>query len=418
MPTYPIGQQRNPILLQINVVANSGSTGRIVEGIGQMAIKAGWKSYIAYGRWANPSQSELIKIGNQWEVYSHVLQTRLFDRHGLASKGATRELIRQIERIKPDIIHLHNVHGYYLNYPILFDYLSKLHIPVVWTLHDCWPFTGHCAYFSYSGCEKWKLQCNHCPNKREYPASFGLDHSAVNYRLKKKFFTSIPNLTLVSVSDWLDGLIRQSFFKLFESKRIYNGIDINAFHPILTSNLILNKYKILDSNIILGVANVWEKRKGLQDFIQLRKLLPASYSIVLVGLNSNQIAELPKGIIGIPKTENQHELCELYSSANVVLNLSYAETFGLTTIEGFACGSPSIVYNCTASPELISEDTGLIVEPGDIKSLKKAVEAVCQTGKEFYSKACRERAVRYFDKEKRFEEYIDLYQALLSQKDK
>lgn len=403
-----------PTLLQINSVANTGSTGRIAEGIGQAAIKAGWKSFIAYGRYANPSQSELIKIGNKWDVYDHVLQTRLFDKQGLASKGATKKLIQRIEQIKPNIIHLHNIHGYYLNYPILFEHLSKNNIPVVWTLHDCWPFTGHCAYFSYLGCEKWKLQCKHCPNLKEYPTSFGLDNSNTNYKSRKKYFTSIHNLTLVPVSDWLENLVHQSFLKKCYSQRIYNGIDTTIFHSIPMSNSILNKYAIPNSNFVLGVANVWEKRKGLQDFIQLRKILPTSYSIVLVGLNLRQITELPNGIIGIQRTENVEQLRDLYVSALTFVNPTWEDNFPTTNLEALACGTPVITYRTGGSPEAISPETGFVVEQGDIQGMVNAIEKICQEEKSTYSKACRDRAVRYFNKEERFQEYVDLYNQILS----
>lgn len=403
-----------PTLLQINSVANTGSTGRIAEGIGQTAIKAGWKSFIAYGRYAYSSQSELIKIGNKWDIWNHVLQTRLFDKHGLTSKGSTKKLIQRIEQIKPDIIHLHNIHGYYLNYPVLFEYLSPSNIPVVWTLHDCWPFTGHCAYFSYLGCEKWKLQCKHCPNLKEYPTSFGLDNSNTNYLLRKKYFTSISNLTLVPVSDWLENLVHQSFLKKCYSQRIYNGVDTAIFHPMPTSNSILNKYPIPNSNFVLGVANVWEKRKGLQDFIQLRKFLPAFYSIVLVGLNSRQITELPNGIIGIQRTENIEQLRDLYASALAFVNPTWEDNFPTTNLESLACGTPVITYRTGGSPEAISPETSFVVEQGDIQGMVNAIEKICQEGKENYSKACRDRAVRYFNKEERFQEYIDLYNQILS----
>lgn len=403
-----------PTLLQINSVANTGSTGRIAEGIGLAAIKAGWKSYIAYGRYANPSRSELIKIGNKWDIWNHVLQTRLFDRHGLVSKQATKRLIQQIEEIKPDIIHLHNIHGYYLNYPILFEYLSKTNIPVVWTLHDCWPFTGHCAYFSYINCEKWKWQCKQCMNKKEYPTSLGLDNSNTYYLLRKKHFTSISNLTLVPVSDWLENLVRQSFLQNYQLKRIYNGVDTAIFHPMPTSNSILNKYSIPNSNFVLGVANVWEKRKGLQDFIQLRKILPTSYSIVLVGLNSRQIAELPNGIIGIQRTENVEQLRNLYASALAFVNPTWEDNFPTTNLESLACGTPVITYRTGGSPEAISPETGFIVEQGNIQGMVNAIEKICQEGKATYSKACRDRAVRYFNKEKQFQEYINLYNQILS----
>lgn len=403
-----------PTLLQINSVANTGSTGRIAEGIGQAVMKAGWKSYIAYGRYANPSQSELIKIGNKWDVYNHVLQTRLFDKHGLASKSATRKLIQQIEQIKPDIIHLHNIHGYYLNYPILFEYLSKTNIPVVWTLHDCWAFTGHCAYFSYTNCEIWKQQCEYCPNRKSYPTSLVLDYSFKNFQLKKKYFTALSHLTLVPVSDWLNSLLKQSFLRNCKSRRIYNGVDTTIFYPMIPSETLLYKYNIPNSNFVLGVANIWGKRKGLQDFIQLRKLLPWSYSIVLIGLNSQQIKNLPKGIIGIPRTESIQQLRDLYASALVFVNPTWDDNFPTTNLEALACGTPVITYRTGGSPEAISSETGLVVEQGDIQGLVKAIEKICQKGKDTYSKACRDRAVQYFNKEERFQEYVDLYNQILS----
>lgn len=415
MSVSSIRQRKKPVLLQINVVANSGSTGRIAEGIGQMAIKAGWESYIAYGRWANPSQSELIKVGTKRDVYSHVLQTRLFDRHGLASKVATKKLIRQVGQIKPDVIHLHNVHGYYLNYPLLFSYLAETGIPVVWTLHDCWAFTGHCAYFSYVGCEKWKEQCGRCPNKKDYPASWGLDNSTDNYRLKKKFFTSMPNLTLVPVSGWLDSLLPDSFLRNYVSRRIYNGIDTVAFRPVETSDAVLERYGIPTTYFVLGVTNVWDQRKGLRDFIRLREILPDSYSIVLVGLSKQQISGLPQGMIGIRHTERMESLRELYSGALAFVNLTWEDNFPTTNLEALACGTPVITYRTGGSPEAVTLETGFVVSQGDLKEVVQAIGQIARKGKAVYTDVCRKRAIRYFDKEKRFEEYIGLYQSLLSQ---
>lgn len=403
-----------PILLQINSVVNTGSTGRIAESIGQTAIKAGWKSYIAYGRYANPSQSELIKIGNKWDIWNHVLQTRLYDRHGLASKQSTKNLIRQIEEIKPDIIHLHNIHGYYLNYPILFDYLLKTNVPVVWTLHDCWAFTGHCAYFSNIGCEKWKRQCENCPNSKSYPASIGFDNSVINFRLKREYFFALSKLVFVPVSSWLDELVRQSFLEDCITKQIYNGIDSSVFCPIETLNMLFPQYGMSRWGFVLGVANGWGKRKGLQDFIRLRNLLPEEYLIVLVGLNQHQIKELPHGIIGIQRTENIEQLRELYASALAFVNPTWEDNFPTTNLEALACGTPVITYRTGGSPEAISPETGFVVEQGDIQGMVNAIKKICQEGKETYSKACRDRAVRYFNKEERFQEYIDLYNQILS----
>lgn len=399
-------------LLQINSVVNSGSTGRIAEEIGQTAIAAGWKSYIVYGRDDRPSQSELIKIGNDWDIKMHGVQTRLFDRHGLGSKSATKELIGKIIEISPDIIHLHNIHGYYINIEILFNYLRNTNIPVVWTFHDCWPITGHCSYFTFVGCEKWKKKCCDCPQKTSYPASWIVDRSEKNYYLKKELFTSLSNLTLVPVSNWLSGILKESYLQGFPIKLIHNGINTYVFKPS-TSRYFRSKHGLEHKFLLLGVASVWSPRKGLKDFIDLSKHLNSDYQIVLVGLSREQIEQLPENILGIERTESVEELSNLYSEADIVLNLSYEETFGLTTVEGFACGTPCIVYNATASPELVDQSTGLVVEPGDINGLMEAIIQIKQNGKQFYSEACVNRAHRLYKKEDRYQEYIDLYESLL-----
>ena len=399
-----------PKILQIGVDGNMGSTGRIAESIGKLAIEKGWASYIAHGRFARPSQSQIIKIGTEFEVYLHGLETRIFDRHGLGSKQATKGLIEQIKKVKPNIIHLHNLHGYYLNIEILFNYLAQASIPVIWTFHDCWAITGHCSHFDFVGCEKWKTECHHCPQKREYPASWFLDRSRENYKLKKELFNSVSNMTIVSVSHWLNGIVSESFLKTQHRKVIYNGVDIDIFHPAVESQIKREKLNIGDDFMILGVAGVWPKQKGLQDFIELSKRLSENEHIVLVGLNNAQIKGLPDKIIGISRTENQNELRDLYDAADVFLNLSVEETFGLTTAEALACGTPAIVYNSTACPEIIDEYTGISVKRNDIDELKMALEKIKQNGKKSYSAACRERALKHFNKNDRFAEYIELYE--------
>ena len=399
-------------LLQINSVVNSGSTGRIAEEIGQTAIAAGWESYIAYGRNDGQSESHLIHIGNDRDIKLHGLQTRLLDRHGLGSKGATIDFIKKLEYIKPDIIHLHNIHGYYINIEILFNYLIKVEIPVVWTFHDCWPITGHCSHFTYVGCDKWKTQCFECPQKRGYPASYFIDRSKKNYILKKELFNSLSNLTLVPVSQWLSGVLKESFLQNYPIRVINNGINTEVFKPSLSSDF-RNKYGLEDKFIMIGVATSWGERKGLKDYIELSKILESEFQIVLVGLNKKQIEQLPNNILGIERTDNVGELADIYSSADLVLNLSYEETFGLTTVEGFVCGTPGIVYNATASPELIDVSTGIVVEQGNINKLTEAIYSIKKKGKEYYSEACVNRAYRLYKKEDRYKEYIDLYESLL-----
>ena len=400
-------------LLQINTVVNSGSTGRIAEEIGQTAINNGWNSTIAYGRNERPSQSKLIRIGTDWDIKLHGLQTRLLDRHGLGSVNATEKLIEQIKEIQPSIIHLHNLHGYYLNIEIFFNYLANANISVVWTLHDCWAMTGHCAYFDYIGCQKWKTSCFNCPQKKSYPTSFFVDRSIKNYQLKKKLFSSVRNLHIVTVSNWLREITSQSYLAQYPIQVINNGIDIQTFSPQNNLEEIRTKYGIGNRFMLVGVATAWSERKGLNDFIELSRILDTENAVVLVGLSETQLKFLPKSIIGIPRTENTTELAQLYSAADIVLNLSAEETFGLTTVEGFACGTPGIVYNCTASPELITSETGIVVEKGNDQELLKAIETIKANGKVSYSKACRERAEKLYNKDDRYMDYLKLYETIL-----
>ncbi len=402
-----------PKLLQICVEGNTGSTGTIAEAIGIIALNKQWESYIAYGRFPRPSQSKLIRIGSDLDIFLHGIETRLFDRHGLGSQNATSNLIKQIELIKPDVIHLHHLHGYYINIVFLFEFLANSGIPVVWTFHDCWSFTGHCTFFDFVGCEKWKSECNYCPQMREYPRSLWVDRSKKNFQLKKELFTSVPQLTIVSVSRWLDGLVHQSFFKNIPHTFIYNGINLETFKPLGDFAATKRKYKIDGKFLILGVATTWDRRKGLRDFIHLSKRIKESEQIILVGLDDQQIKGLPKNIKGVSRTDNKQELVELYNAADVFLNLSEEETFGLTTVEAMACGTPVIVYNKTASPELVHPETGMVIEKGDIDGLNSAIESIKQKGKMAYSLACRKHANDNFNVKDRFEEYFNLYNQMM-----
>jgi glycosyltransferase involved in cell wall biosynthesis len=402
-------------LLQINSVVNSGSTGRIAEEIGQTAIAAGWESYIAYGRHARTSQSELIKIGDDWDIRMHGLQTRLFDRHGLASIAATREFVEQIKKIKPDIIHLHNIHGYYINIEILFRYLKDANIPVVWTLHDCWTMTGHCAYFTFVECDKWKTQCFSCPQKKGYPSSYFLDRSKQNYTQKRKLFTSVNDITIVPVSNWLADIVKQSYLKDYPIRVINNGIDVNVFSPQSRDGIRL-KYGLADKFILLGVSTEWGRRKGLHDFIELSKTLKDDEIIVLVGLKKDQIKILPENIIGITRTDSTQELAEFYSSADVFVNPTWEDNFPTTNLEAMACGTPVVTYRTGGSPEALTPKTGFVVEQGDLASIRKAIDTVKSKGKAFYSAACRERTTKMFNKNDRYAEYLQLYEQMLSER--
>lgn len=399
-------------LLQINSVVNSGSTGRIAEEIAHTAIASGWESYIAFGRNERYSESNLIRIGNDLGIKMHGLQTRLFDRHGLGSVKSTKLFIQQVDKIKPDIIHLHNIHGYYINIEILFNYLSKVDVPVVWTLHDCWSITGHCTHFSYVGCEKWRTKCYSCPQKNEYPASLFIDRSEKNYILKNELFNSLSNLTLVPVSQWLSDILKDSFLQKYPSSVINNGINTSVFKPT-GNNEFRERYGLQNKFILLGVAGIWSQRKGLEDFIELSKTLGADYQIILVGLTRKQKDQLPLEILGIERTESVEELAELYASSDVYINTTYEDTFPTTNLESLACGTPVITYNTGGSPESIDESTGIVVEQGNISKLVEAIRVIKDNGKQYYSDACVNRVNRLYKKEDRYKEYIDLYESLI-----
>lgn len=400
-------------VIQICVEGNTGSTGRIAEEIGILAIQRGWKSYIAFGRFPRPSKSNLIPISSKWGVYLHVLETRLFDRHGLGSKVATKKLIKQIIEIKPDIIHLHHLHGYYINIEILFDFLANADIPVVWTFHDCWSFTGHCAYFDFVDCNKWQLECNSCPQKNEYPASWMIDRSKKNFYQKKALFTSVKDMVIVPVSKWLSELVDKSFLSNIPRKVIYNGIDINLFSINRNNIAVREKYNVGNRFLILGVASPWSRRKGLEDFIKLSKLLAHDMVIILVGLDKKQIKNLPSNVIGLSRTENQNELKDLYSTADVFVNPTWEDNFPTTNLESLACGTPVITYKTGGSVEAISSDTGFVINKGDINSIVNSINIVKRNGKEYYKDLCRNRAIDLYNKEDRFKEYLDLYEELI-----
>lgn len=405
-----------PILFQISIEVNSGSVGRIAEQIGEAAIAHGWSSYITYARNHQPSKSKIIQIGNKLDIYWHGLMTRLFDRHCLHSTRATKNLIKQIETIKPDIIQLHHIHGYYLNMKILFHYLSSLNIPIVWIFHDCWSMTGHCAHFDYVHCEKWKSGCYECEQKKSYPASLIFDRSKRNYLLKKQLFNSINDLTIVPVSYWLEGIVKDSFLSNHRIRVIQNGVDLNVFSHRTTIEKTREKYNIDKKFMLLGVASTWENRKGLSDFIQLYARINAETRIVLVGLTKNQIKKLPTGIIGIERTENVRQLAELYSAADAFINPTWEDTFPTTNLEALACGTPVITYKTGGSVESVSPETGFAVEQGDIDAIWKSVQVIKEKGHGFYKNLCRERAEKLYDKQNRFEEYMQLYSEILNLK--
>lgn len=396
-------------LLQIDSCLVTGSTGRITESVGRIALQQGWECYIVHGgRYVKrPSCMKDIQSVSPIGEYLHYAESLLRDNHGLASRRATRKVVEEIKRIQPDIVQLHCVHGYYLNYKIIFEYLNSTDIPVVWTFHDCWAFTGHCAHFVTAGCEKWKTGCYDCPLKGDYPKSL-VDCSRRNYELKKKLFVANKNLHIVPVSDWMAGFVEKSFLKDKSMTVIKNGVDLNVFK----SADVETNGKIR----ILGVSGVWNKDKGLYDFYRLRELLDDKYEIILVGLSKEQMKELPTGIIGIEHTESVQELAQLYSSASVFVNPTYADTFPTVNLEALACGTPVITFRTGGSPEAVTPETGWVVEQGDVEGIAALVKSLELKGKsEIIAQraACRKRAEQEFDKDMCFEKYVELYEGLI-----
>lgn len=398
-------------ILQINSVVNSGSTGRIAEDIGKVLMAHGHESYIAYGRGNRPSDSNTIKIGTAFDVYAHGAKTLLFDLHGFGSKSATQKLIRQIEKIGPDVIGLHNLHGYYINIEVLFDFLEQSGIPVVWTLHDCWAFTGHCAYFESIGCQKWKSECHTCPSLKNYPKTIGPDFSKRNFLRKKKLFNKPHKIYFVTPSNWLNNLLHQSFLREYPSTLIHNGIDLELFN--------IKKIKCFENEKIelLGVASTWSRSKGLFDFIHLANLLPDNrFHITLIGLNEEQIKLLPNNITGIRRTENVQKLVEYYKLADIFINPTYSDNFPTTNLEALACGTPVITYNTGGSPEAIDEETGIVVKQGDIKGIFTAILTLESLGLNEISSKCRLRAEMLYNKNERYLDYLDIFNEIIKKK--
>lgn len=380
-----------------------------MEQIQKEAKKNGYEAYSFYGR-GKPSNKNCFKIGNKLDIYWNVFLTRFFDKHGYGSKRATRRLVKRIKQINPSIIQIHNIHGYYLNLEILFNYLKEANIPVVWTLHDCWPFTGHCAHFTTIECEKWRNHCDNCPQIRSYPASWLIDNSFKQFELKKELFTGIKNLTVVTPSNWLREEAKKSFFKCKNVIMINNCIDTSIFKPIKDDN-IKKRYDIPENKkIVLGVSSNWTKEKGIEYFINLANEINENdeFVVVIVGLTKKQIKSMPKNIIGIQKIEKIEELVKIYSVADVFFNPSIQETFSMVTLEAMACGVPCVVFNSTATPELIDNKVGIIIDSFQKKEyIYTKIKEVLGNGKNFYFENCIQKSQEY--KLENYDKYINLY---------
>ena len=397
-------------VLHINSVYGTGSTGRIVRDIHEMLVDQGHDSYVTYGRGELIENGNIYKIGSKVDLYSHVAVTRIFDKHGFGSSKATEKLVNHILNINPDIIHLHNLHGYYLNIEVLFKFFREFNKPIIWTLHDCWAFTGHCAYFDYVDCDKWKTGCNNCPEKKAYPSSILLDNSVMNYERKKNIFTGLNKLIIVTPSIWLSALVKESFLKEYTVKVINNGIDMSLFKP--RKMKFRERFNLGGKYIILGVANTWDRRKGLQYFHSLSNMLRPDEVIVLIGLSDKQIKSLPAGILGFTRTSNIEELVDIYSSSNVFFNPTLEDNFPTTNIEALSCGLPVITFNSGGSSEMIDKNSGLSINTFSDEEIRLTIDKL-RSSDNINSQYCLIKASE-FDKNDKFQLYIELYKSLIA----
>lgn len=359
-------------ILMINVVCGIRSTGRICTELASDFEAKGHEVRIAYGRECVPEkyQKYAVRIGNDFDVKLHGIESRLFDNHGLASRVSTKRFLAWADKFNPDLLWLHNIHGYYINYRLLFDWIKRRpNMEVRWTLHDCWAFTGHCSYFTMVKCEQWKSHCLYCVQKKCYPASLLMDRSKQNYELKKMAFTGVKNMTLITPSKWLADLVKESFLKEYPVTVRYNTIDTTVYKP--TPSDFRKCYGLTEKKIVLGVASVWDERKGLNDFIKLVDMLDDRFAIVLVGLTEKQIKELPKSIVGIQRTNSVKELAEIYSAADVFVNPTYEDNYPTVILEAEACGTRVITYDTGGCREGIYRADSVIVEVGDIEAIKR-----------------------------------------------
>ena len=375
-------------IVQLNVVCN-GSTGKIMCDIAKEAKKYNYKSYCFFGRGNGNENLDCIKIASSFSVYLHLLLARLgFNGHG--SYFATKKLVKRLKIIDPDVIHLHNIHGYYLNLKILFKYLKNDYKgQIVWTLHDCWAFTGHCAYFTMAKCSKWKKCCENCPQLFTYPKQL-FDTTKREYELKKKLFTGINNITIVTPSIWLKDLVKLSFLNQYDVKVINNGVDLNIFKPTYDKN-IYEKYGIpRDKKIILGVANIWENRKGLNDFLELNNVLDLSkYQIVLVGENKEDVSKISKSILCIERTDNAVDLAKIYTISTALFNPTYEDNYPTVNLESISCNTKVITYDTGGCKEQIDKlNGGYIIKNKDYNSVIDILDGISKNKKVIKSLPC------------------------------
>ena len=396
-------------IVEINTV-NFGSTGNIMLGIAEIASSKGHEVIVCVPKSREKKKknvSNQIFIGNRISRNVHRLLGRITGLQGVFSYYSTKYFLKQLEKFRPDIIHLHNLHGAYINLNLLFRYIQEHNVSTVWTLHDCWAMTGQCPHFTMAKCGRWKTGCHNCPQLNVYPESIS-DRSKWMWKHKREWFTGLHSLTIITPSEWLAQIVHESYLKEYPVRVIYNGIDLDVFKP--THGDFHERYKISDKFIVLGVAASWGKRKGLDVFVELSSRLDEKYKIVLVGVTED--AELPKNIITIHHTQNQAELAEIYTAADVFVNPTREEVLGLVNIEANACGTPVITFKTGGSPECIDETSGMVVECDNIDEMEQAIINVCEN-LPYTEESCRKRAMN-FDRNERFGDYVELYERILT----
>jgi putative colanic acid biosynthesis glycosyltransferase len=398
-------------VLLINTVCGHGSTGRICTDIADVLQKRGDECFIAYGQLSTDYQNS-FKIGGVLENHFHNLFSRITGRQGYFTITGTKKLIKYIQTVEPDIIHLHNLHGNYLNLEILFNYLARIDKPVIWTLHDCWAYTGKCAHYTDTGCYKWETHCHNCPQVKKYPTSLYFDRSLNMFAEKKKRFTSVRNMTIITVSQWLAMEAKRSFLAQYPIIPIYNWVDHSVFKPI-SKNLKPKFGFSEDKFVILVVSACWNKNDTkLNDLINLSKIIPDNMQIAMVGQMKSK-NKIPANITHIPYVQDLCAMAEIYSMADVYVHLSVEDTFGKVIAEAMSCGTPAIVYNSTASPELIDKGCGFIVEKRNINAIYVAIQQIETDGKQKYSITSRRRVQRDFDYIENTGKTIQLYKSLI-----
>ena len=395
----------------INTVCGVGSTGKIAAALLGLLKERGHGGRIAYGvgaaRMTQPG--ETYRIVSRGQYYAHNLLSRLTGREGRFSAARTRALVADIKAYDPDVIHLHNLHGHYLNYEVLFRCLAEAGKPVVWTLHDCWAMTGHCTHFMAVGCNQWRTGCEACSQLRQYPRCYTRGDVRGNYAKKKAAFTGVPEMTLVTPSRWMAEAAKGSFLGKYPVRVIHNGIDLSVFRP--TQSDFRKKHHCEDKFLLLGVAFGWGRRKGLDVFIELAKRLDDRYRIVLVGTDEGVDSQLPENIISIHRTQDQRELAEVYTAADLLVNPTREEAFGLVNAEALACGTPVVTFRTGGSPEVIDKGCGSVVDCDDVDALEAEIRRI-ESSRPYTAEACMKRAAK-FDAAERFEEYIELYKEVL-----